>query len=256
VAVLPRDHPDERVALKSAFASGREKVWARSEATSGTEPVVLDVDASLVEIHSERKEGTGPAYKGGFGFHPLLLFADATGEALSGMLRPGIAGSNTVTDHLVVTDEAIAQLPCELRAATGTSLGPSREFEIGQSRITAFASTTEDRQWIHLDSRRATTGPYGTTIAHELLTLSLVPANSRGSRSRRGRRDGHQLRIQPCALSFTSSRGISPQGVPGGRSRGRGVRRMSGAVRRHDRRAGSREADVCRVDHRALHRCA
>jgi len=108
--------PKTRVALKKALASVRAKVWSRSAATSGTGPVVLDVDASLVEIHNENKEGTGPTYKGGYGFHPLLLFADATGEALSGMLRPGNAGSNTVTDHLVVTDEAITQLPDEVAA--------------------------------------------------------------------------------------------------------------------------------------------
>jgi len=107
---------ETRAGLKKTLGGVREKVWARSSATSGTEPVVLDVDASLVEIHSENKEGTGPTYKGGFGFHPLLAFADATGEALSGMLRPGNAGSNTVTDHLVVTDEAIAQLPTEIAA--------------------------------------------------------------------------------------------------------------------------------------------
>ena len=108
--------PETRAALLRALGEVRTKVWARSSATSGSEPVVLDVDASLVEIHNENKEGTGPTYKGGFGFHPLLLFADATGEALSGMLRPGNAGSNTVADHLVVTDEAIAQLPAGIAA--------------------------------------------------------------------------------------------------------------------------------------------
>ncbi|MGH9038929.1 MAG: hypothetical protein ACRDZ3_01730, partial [Acidimicrobiia bacterium] len=43
--------------------------------------VVLDIDASLMEIHSENKEGTAATYKGGFGFHPMFCFADATGEA-------------------------------------------------------------------------------------------------------------------------------------------------------------------------------
>ena len=78
----------------------RAEVWRRSAATTGTAPVVLDIDASLVEIHSETKEGTGPHYKGGFGFHPMFCFADATGEALSGLLRPGNAGANTVADHV------------------------------------------------------------------------------------------------------------------------------------------------------------
>jgi len=80
----------------------------------GTGPIYLDIDASLIEIHSENKEETGPNYKGGFGFHPLVCFADCTGDALSGLLRPGNAGANTVADHVVVLDEAIAQLPAEI----------------------------------------------------------------------------------------------------------------------------------------------
>jgi hypothetical protein len=108
--------PKTRDALKAAMAEVRAKVWHRSAATSGNDPVVLDVDASLVTIHTEDEEGTGPTYKGGWGFHPLLVFADATGECLSGMLRPGNAGANAVVDHVVVLDEAIAQLPGEIAA--------------------------------------------------------------------------------------------------------------------------------------------
>ncbi|MCT9818905.1 MaoC family dehydratase [Microbacterium sp. W1N] len=48
-------------------------------------------------------------------------------------------------------------------------------FEVDQSRIDAFAAATEDRQWIHLDAERAATGPFGGTIAHGYLTLSLLP---------------------------------------------------------------------------------
>jgi hypothetical protein len=54
--------------------------------------------------------------KGGFGFHPMFCFADATGEALSGVLRPGNAGSNTAADHVRVLDEAISQLPDDVQA--------------------------------------------------------------------------------------------------------------------------------------------
>jgi len=103
--------PETREGLKAAMAEVRATVWGRSAATVGTDPVVLDVDASLVTIHTEAKAGTGPTYKGGYGFHPLLVFADSTGECLSGMLRPGNAGANTVADHVVVLDEAITQLP-------------------------------------------------------------------------------------------------------------------------------------------------
>ncbi|MFI6998713.1 MaoC family dehydratase [Nocardia sp. NPDC050175] len=63
-----------------------------------------------------------------------------------------------------------------LRKAAGTDLGVSGWIEIGQDRITAFAEATEDRQWIHIDPQRAADGPYGTTIAHGYLTLSLLPA--------------------------------------------------------------------------------
>jgi acyl dehydratase len=55
----------------------------------------------------------------------------------------------------------------------GVELGPSSWFELTQERIDAFASATEDPQWIHVDRARAEAGPFGTTIAHGFLTLSL-----------------------------------------------------------------------------------
>ena len=63
--------------LAERTAVTRAEVWRRMAATTGTAMVVLDIDASLVQIHSQNKAGTGPNYKGGFGFHPLLCFADA-----------------------------------------------------------------------------------------------------------------------------------------------------------------------------------
>ena len=108
--------PGVLAALMEQGAVTRAQVWRRMAATVGTAMVVLDIDASLVQIHSENKDGTGPNYKGGFGFHPLLCFADATGEALAGMLRPGNAGANTLADHFSVLDAAIAQLPIEIAA--------------------------------------------------------------------------------------------------------------------------------------------
>ncbi|GAA1983625.1 MaoC family dehydratase [Microbacterium pumilum] len=53
-------------------------------------------------------------------------------------------------------------------------------YEITQDRIAAFADATEDWQWIHLDAERATSGPFGTTIAHGYLTLSLLPRLTSG----------------------------------------------------------------------------
>jgi acyl dehydratase len=63
----------------------------------------------------------------------------------------------------------------ELRAAVGEQLGASNRMTIDQQRVNAFADATEDHQWIHLDPQRAAAGPFGTTIAHGFLTLSLLP---------------------------------------------------------------------------------
>ena len=102
--------------LWQAMAQARRRVWRRSSATTGKAPVVLDLDASLVDIHSENKEGTAPNYKRGFGFSPMFCFADATGEALAGLLRPGNATANSMSDQLAVLDAAVAQLPERIAA--------------------------------------------------------------------------------------------------------------------------------------------
>ncbi|MFJ5224770.1 MaoC family dehydratase [Streptomyces sp. NPDC088400] len=64
----------------------------------------------------------------------------------------------------------------ELRAGVGEQLGHSDWLEIDQKRIDLFADATGDHQWIHVDPERAAAGPFGTTIAHGYLTLSLLPA--------------------------------------------------------------------------------
>jgi acyl dehydratase len=55
----------------------------------------------------------------------------------------------------------------------GVELGPTAWREVSQERIDAFAAATDDPQWIHTDPVRAAEGPFGTTIAHGFLTLSL-----------------------------------------------------------------------------------
>jgi acyl dehydratase len=63
-----------------------------------------------------------------------------------------------------------------LKALVGTELGRSRWFEVGQDRIATFADATDDHQWIHVDpDRSARESPFGTTVAHGFLTLSLLP---------------------------------------------------------------------------------
>jgi ADP-ribose pyrophosphatase YjhB (NUDIX family) len=113
--------------LGRARALARERAWlARAELTGRALPpahaagrdldyVVLDIDATLIEVHSE-KEQASPHFKGGFGMHPILCFLDNTNEALAGILRTGRAGSNTAVDHIGVLDQALGQLPEAARA--------------------------------------------------------------------------------------------------------------------------------------------
>ncbi|MDG4787523.1 MaoC family dehydratase [Micromonospora sp. WMMD1102] len=63
----------------------------------------------------------------------------------------------------------------ELAGAVGEQLGPGPWHRIEQDRVNAFAEATGDHQWIHVDPERAAGGPYGGTVAHGFLTLSLLP---------------------------------------------------------------------------------
>ena len=91
--------------MPPAFAGGRRLDY-----------LVLDLDATLIEVHSDQKDQAAAHFKDGFGFHPLLCFLDNTNEALAGILRAGNVGSNTAADHLTVLDQALAQLPDNARA--------------------------------------------------------------------------------------------------------------------------------------------
>jgi acyl dehydratase len=61
----------------------------------------------------------------------------------------------------------------ELAAAVGEPLGRSSWHKVEQKQVDLFAEVTGDHQWIHVDQERAATGPYGQTIAHGLLTMSI-----------------------------------------------------------------------------------
>ncbi|HEY9564800.1 MAG TPA: MaoC family dehydratase, partial [Nocardioides sp.] len=63
----------------------------------------------------------------------------------------------------------------ELSEAAGTELGTSDWITVDQRRVNSFAEATGDHQWIHVDMERAKQGPFGGTIAHGYLTLSLIP---------------------------------------------------------------------------------
>ena len=68
----------------------------------------------------------------------------------------------------------------DLKAAVGEHLGFGDWLEMTQERVQEFADATGDHQWIHLDVERAAKGPFGGTVAHGYLTLSLVPMLGRG----------------------------------------------------------------------------
>jgi len=116
--------------LRAARAQAREVSWAQhaevhdraspqvSVAGQQVAGLVLDLDASIVIFCRSEKEAATRTWKETFGYHPLFCFLDNTGEALSGLLREGRAGSNTTADHITVLDQALAQIPDEHRHGT------------------------------------------------------------------------------------------------------------------------------------------
>jgi len=101
--------PDGLERLRIAHARARTRTWALAGAPKR---LTIDLDATLVGAHSD-KEGAAGTFKGGFGFHPMLAYADESGEALAGELRPGNAGANTAADQIQVAEQAIEQIPAE-----------------------------------------------------------------------------------------------------------------------------------------------
>lgn len=113
--------------LSAARAAQRREVWAALAARPAGFPwvevagqvwdgwVVVDVDASLIESHSD-KQGAAPTFKKHiFGLHPIVVSVANTAEVLAVLLRKGNAGSNTVADHVTVLTEAVAQIPAAYR---------------------------------------------------------------------------------------------------------------------------------------------
>ncbi|MCT1999509.1 transposase, partial [Brachybacterium muris] len=128
LTTLAQDAPTVIEAISKARRTARERAWTLAGAhspaagVSAKNPLVIDLDATLITAHSE-KEQAAPTFKRGFGYHPLCAFldhgSDGTGEPLAIHLRPGNAGSNTAADHITVTRQALAQLPAGLLARGG-----------------------------------------------------------------------------------------------------------------------------------------
>ncbi len=120
IAALAGDVTKVEKAVADARAAARAHVWnlaghhAPNHEVTAVNPLVIDLDATLVTAHSD-KEHAAPTFKRGFGFHPLCAFVDhgpdGTGEPLAMLLRPGNAGSNTAADHEAVIKQALAAVP-------------------------------------------------------------------------------------------------------------------------------------------------
>lgn len=120
ITTLAADAPKTLAAIASARAQARAAAWERAgdrapdHGIDATDPMTIDLDATLVTAHSD-KQSAAPTYKRGYGFHPLCAFGDhgrdGTGESLAIGLRAGNAGSNTAADHIAVLAAAIDQLP-------------------------------------------------------------------------------------------------------------------------------------------------
>jgi hypothetical protein len=108
IDAIARD-PDGLGRLRAAHARARERAW---ELVGAPARLTIDLDATLITSHSD-KDGAAGTFKGGFGFCPMLAYADETGEALAGELRPGNAGANTATDQIQVAEQALEQIPAE-----------------------------------------------------------------------------------------------------------------------------------------------
>ena len=118
IKTLAGDVEAVEAAVEAARGEVRRRVWslagehAPTAGISAASPLVIDVDATLVEAHSA-KEGAAPTFKGGFGYHPLTAWFDhgphGAGECAAIMLRPGNAGANTAADHIEVISRALAQ---------------------------------------------------------------------------------------------------------------------------------------------------
>jgi len=95
----------------------------------------------------------------------------------------------------------------DLKGAIGTEVGVSDWMEITQNRINKFAEATGDEQWIHIDVERAAReSPGGKTIAHGLLSLSLIPTIIRGDHRADSREKHAELRRQQSSLSHSGPR--------------------------------------------------
>lgn len=215
--------------ISEARAEARAVAWA-----AGADPgfYVIDIDATLVGAHSDKQQAA-PTYKRGFGFHPLMAYLDATGEALAGLLRPGNAGSGTAADHVAVLDDALAQLPIDPATleviVRADSAGCSHEFldaararhvrfVVGHALTAAIAKVAvdlPDKAWVPAVSADGGDERDGAEVAEitGLVDLSGWPPGTRMIARREDPHPGAQLsftdvdghRFQVCVTDLAGT---------------------------------------------------
>lgn len=177
INTLATDAPAALSAIDTARARVRASAWslaghhAPDHAADTDHPVIVDLDATLLDAHSD-KQNAAPTFKRGYGFHPLCSFVDhggqGTGEPLAIQLRPGNAGSNTAADHITVTRDALRQLPF---TAKGGRIG--RKVLI---RADAAGGTHEFVDWLHA---RKLSYSLGFTLPEDAVDrLAHIPATA------------------------------------------------------------------------------
>ncbi len=195
--------------LRQGRAMARAAAWAGGAGPDVSEELNLDIDATIVIAHSD-KQTAEPTWKKTFGFHPLLCYLDrpevSSGEALSGIVRSGGAGSNTATDHVEVLDLALASLPeqarprrddpksprlCVRSDAAGAThdfaahcrtrgVGFSFGFPVTQQVRDAIVDLTDEEWWEAIDTEEGEVRD-GAWVAEvtEMLDLEAWPKGSR-----------------------------------------------------------------------------
>jgi hypothetical protein len=168
ISALAKDAERVLAAVAAARKAARAQAWAMAgddapnHAVSVDDPLIVDLDATLVTAHSE-KEQAAPTFKRGYGFHPLCAFLDhgpdGTGEALALRLRPGNAGSNTAADHIAITRDALAALP---------SISASRPGRKVLIRADGGGGTKEFLGWL---TRRGVSYSIGFTLPDRMPVL-------------------------------------------------------------------------------------
>ena len=134
--------------LQAVRAAARERAWAAGAGPDLSDGLTIDIDATITIAHSD-KENAARTWKKTYGFHPLLAYLDrpdiAGGEGLTGILRPGNAGSNTIADHVAILRMALAALPEHARPRPGKERSPTVLIRTDSAGATyGFAAACRD----------------------------------------------------------------------------------------------------------------